>query len=170
MISLVVICGLLPVAAWSQLPPPYCTQWGSQGIDPGQFESPWGVALNASGNVYVADQGNDRIQVFTSSGGYITQWGSDRPQNVALDASGTVYVAEPYNNCYQVFTSSGDYITQWGSYGTGPGQFYYPVGIALDASGNVYVVDEGNHRIQKFGYGPSAVQNTTWGRVKAMFR
>ena len=62
------------------------------------------------------------------------------------------------------------YCTQWGSYGSAPGQFYGPWGVAVDASGNVYVADNNNHRIQKFCYGPIAVQNTTWGRVKSMFR
>jgi len=53
-ISLVVICTLLPAAAWSQLPPAYCTQWGSGGTGPGQFGYPYTVAVDASGNVYVA--------------------------------------------------------------------------------------------------------------------
>jgi hypothetical protein len=62
------------------------------------------------------------------------------------------------------------YCTQWGSSGTGQGQFNSPTLVAVDASGNVYVVDVNNHRIQKFCYGSTAVENTTWGRVKSMFR
>ena len=131
LITLVVIWALLPAAALSQSPPAFCTMWGSYGQGPGQFDWPLGVAVDASGNVYVTDWGNHRIQVFTSSG---------------------------------------EYITQWGSYGKGSGQFYSPWGVAVDASGNVYVADAGNHRIQKFCYGPTAVENTTWGRVKSMFR
>lgn len=62
------------------------------------------------------------------------------------------------------------YCTEWGSYGTGPGQFIYPAGVVFDASGHVCIADGGNCRIQVFGYGPTAVQNTTWGRIKCMFR
>ena len=62
------------------------------------------------------------------------------------------------------------YCNQWGSGGTEPGQFIGPGGVAVDASGNVYVADEFNNRIQMFCYGPTAVQSTTWGRVKSMFR
>ena len=55
------------------------------------------------------------------------------------------------NHRIQKFTGSGVYLTQWGSYGTGDGQFFYPVGVTTDASANVYVADLDNHRIQKFG-------------------
>lgn len=64
MISLVIICALLPASARSQLPPEYCTQWGGYGSGPGQFIDPSGVAVDAGGNVYVADFGNNRIQKF----------------------------------------------------------------------------------------------------------
>jgi hypothetical protein len=63
-ISLVVIWALLPAAAWSQLPPAYCTQWGRQGTGPGQFYWPCGVAVDAAGHVYVADAYYYRIQMF----------------------------------------------------------------------------------------------------------
>ena len=76
-ILLVAIWALLPAVAWSQLPPAFCTMWGSRGTGPGQFYEPVGVAIDASGNVYITDTFyNHRIEKFTSSGGYITQWGS----------------------------------------------------------------------------------------------
>ena len=87
------------------------------------------MAVDGSGNVYVVDNGNHRIQKFTSSGTYLTQWGSygsgdgqfNYPYGVAVDASGNVYVADLYNHRIQVFTSSGTYLTQWGTQGSGPG-------------------------------------------------
>jgi DNA-binding beta-propeller fold protein YncE len=89
----------------------YITQWGSGGTGNGQFNQPIGVATDASGNVYVTDYGNNRIQEFTSAGVYATQWGSagtgngqfNHPYGVATDASGNVYIADQYNARIQKF-------------------------------------------------------------------
>jgi len=51
----------------------YLTQWGSTGMISGQFIFPFGVATDVTGDVYVADAGNHRIQKFTSTGAYVTQ-------------------------------------------------------------------------------------------------
>src|SRR5207302_1702605 len=58
------------------LPCPFVTKWGSQGGGDGQFANPTGVAVDGSGNVFVADSGNDRIQKFTNTGTFLTKWGS----------------------------------------------------------------------------------------------
>ncbi|PYE61986.1 NHL repeat-containing protein, partial [Aneurinibacillus soli] len=121
----------------------------------GEFNSPKGIAVDSSGNVYVVDTNNNRIQKFDSSGTYVTQWGSDGsgdgqfsyPQGIAVDSSGNVYVVDSNNKRIEKFDSSGTYITKWGSYGSGDGQFSYPQGIAVDSSGNVYVADTNNNRI-----------------------
>ena len=85
--------------------------WGTSGTEPGQFNAPLGIAVDASGNVYVADTRNCRVQVFTGTGAFMTQWGAlgrsagqfDTPQGIAVDAAGRVYVADSYNNRIQVF-------------------------------------------------------------------
>ncbi len=142
----------------------FVTKWGANlgdgtsGSGNGEFRYPSGVAVDSHENVYVADTDNRRVQKFTSSGTYLTQWGSegvgngqfDRPYKIAVDQDDNIYVADTYNNRIQVFDSEGAYLTQWGSYGTGVGQFSYPMGITVDASGNIYVVDYGNNRVQKF--------------------
>src|SRR4030042_1223850 len=102
-------------------------------MDNGYFDAPSGVAVDASGNVYVADTYNDRIQKFSSSGTYMTQWGTygssngqfNWPSGVAVDASGYVYVADTYNNRIQRFDSSGGHPTSGGTYGTGSGRLNY---------------------------------------------
>jgi len=154
----------------------FVTKWGSLGSGNGQFSFPGGIAVDSSGNVYVADTGNPgtyyynhRIQKFTSSGQFVTKWGSpgfgdgqfNLPQGIALDSSGYVYVADTYSHRIQKFTSGGQFVTKWGSLGFGDGQFNRPQGIALDSSGNVYVVETWGQRIQKFTSGGQFV--TKWG-------
>ncbi|MFH1961832.1 MAG: right-handed parallel beta-helix repeat-containing protein [bacterium] len=145
------------------------TKWGSNGSGDGQFSGPHGVAVDTSGNVFVADSNNNRIQKFDSDGTFITKWGSSGsgdgqfsyPCGVAVDTSGNVFVADYSNNRIQKFTPDGKFITKWGSNGSGAGQFSYPRTIAVDTSGNVFVADCGNNRIQKFA--PDGTLITKWG-------
>jgi sugar lactone lactonase YvrE len=164
----------------------YITSLGGQyGSLINQFAQPQGVAVDAaSGNVYVADMWNHRIQKFDSSGTPLPGWGSRgsqkgyflQPQGVAVDASSNVYVLDTFNQRVQKFDSNGTFITMWGSLGsTGTwdgqfpesptdslnGKFQFPEGIAVDASDNVYVADTDNHRIQKFDSNGTFI--TKWG-------
>ncbi|MDH5203941.1 MAG: hypothetical protein OEW69_11900, partial [Nitrospirota bacterium] len=95
----------------------FITKWGSCCVGDGYFNSPWGVAVDSSGNVYVADSGNHRIQKFNSNGGFITKWGSyglawgpneengnfNGPWSVAVDSSLNVFVADMGNDRIQKF-------------------------------------------------------------------
>ena len=67
---------ILPATVEAQ-PPVYLIQWGTQGSGNGQFSDPFGVATDAAGNAYVADQGNQRIQKFgdRSTPSRATTWG-----------------------------------------------------------------------------------------------
>ena len=78
----------------------------------GYFNDPAGVAVDSSGNVYVADKDNHRIQKFDNNGNFITKWGSNGwtgngqfqyPEDVAVDSSLNVYVADTYNHRIQKF-------------------------------------------------------------------
>ena len=141
----------------------FVTKWGSYGSEDGQFIIPWGVAVDSSGNVYVADNENHRIQKFTSVGTFITKWGSygsgdgqlGFPRGVAVDSSDNVYVADNENNRIQKFTSTGTYITQWEC------GFSLLREVAVDSSDNVYV--SGDHSIRKFTSDGTFV--TEWGEL-----
>ena len=135
---------------------------------PWYFNRPSDVAVDASGNIYIADTYNDHIQKLNSDGILLTKWGSTGtgdgqfwgPHGVAVDASGNIYVAD-LQPPIQKFDANGNFLLKWGTFGTGDGQFWGSHGLAVDASGNVYVTETGNNRIQKFD--ANGVFVTKWG-------
>ncbi|HMF33230.1 MAG TPA: 6-bladed beta-propeller, partial [Candidatus Lokiarchaeia archaeon] len=96
---------------------------------------PWGVAVDASGNLYVTDEANNVVWKFSPTGSN-SSWGSygsgsgqfNDPRGIAVSITGNVYVVDAGNNRVEEFTSSGSYITQWGLNGSGNGQFVVPRG------------------------------------------
>ncbi|MGH7254496.1 MAG: 6-bladed beta-propeller, partial [Nitrospirales bacterium] len=110
------------------------------------------------GNIYVADEGNHRIQKFDARGSFLTKWGKEgsgpgqfkQPWGVACDALGNLYVVDSGNHRVQKFDGNGTFICAWGNRGKTVGQFNYPSGIAVDKEGNVYVVDSGNCRVVNY--------------------
>ena len=133
------------------------SNFGSQGSDNGQFQYPWDVACDSTGNVYMADSDNHSIQVFTEEGEFLRKFGKEGsgngelsgPIGISIDSDNVVYVAEWSNSRVSVFTCEGKFLTSFGTEGSGPGQFKRPYGIAVDKNGVVYVSD-GNNRLQLF--------------------
>ncbi len=85
----------------------YEGQWGSNGTGDGQFSGPSYIATSSqTGNVYVTDSQNHRVQVFDEDGEYVNQWGSNgtgdgqfqRPTGITVDASDNVYVMDTDND------------------------------------------------------------------------
>ena len=100
------------VAVASETPPSFLLQWGSPGPGNGEFAYPRGVATDVAGNVYIADQNNDRIQKFTNNGVYVSQWGTfgtgngefEVPEDLAIGPNGHLYVLEAGNSRVQELT------------------------------------------------------------------
>ncbi len=124
-----------------------------------RFNYPLGMAVDGSGNVYVADSSNHIIRMVTPAGVVTTIGGTAgfyNPQGVAVDGSGNVYVADTGNHTIRKVTPAGVVTTlagltdSFGSRdGTGGGaRFKSPAGVAVDGSGNVYVADTGNHTLR----------------------
>ena len=122
-----------------------------------QLNNPVGVAVDASGNVYIADAGNNVVRQ-VGGGNIITPAvGFTHPDGVAIDSSGNLYVADTVARRIVKF-SGGAYTTVAGNgkpaFGgdDGPGaqaSLNAPMGLAVDASGNVYIADTLNGRIRK---------------------
>ena len=152
-------------------PPAQIATIGRLGDTNGLLRQPLGIAVESSGNFYVIDSGNKRVQKFSSTGAYALQWGSSGtgngqfsiPSGVAVDSSGNVYVTDRARHRVQKFNSNGGYLAQWGSRGSAAGQFNTPNGVAVDSSGNIYVADTLNHRIQKFN--SSGGNLAQWGSL-----
>ncbi len=127
-------------------------------IGQGKLSAPRGVAVDAQGNIVVADTQHNRIQVFDRTGKLLLAFGTGgtgngqliAPFGVALDTLGNIYVADSSNNRVQVFNSAGAFKFKFGTLGGGNGQFNYPLGIAVGPTGNIYVADTDNNRVQVF--------------------
>jgi tripartite motif-containing protein 71 len=117
-------------------------------IAEGQLSFPVGIGVNSSDNVYVAESGASRnpskVNKFTSSGQFITSWGSlgsdpgefNQPKGLTLDDNDNVYVADEFNNRIQKFDSDGNFITQFGQ-----DRLNHPIDVAVDSQGRVYASD-----------------------------
>ena len=140
-----------------------------------QVSSPYGVALDGAGNLYIADTGSHRIRKVNSAGVISTVAGNGTrgsggdggaavdaqlqlPVGVAADGAGNLYIADFHNHRIRKVDAAGDISTVAGTgtrgYGGDGGpavnaQLGYPYGLALDGAGNLYIADFENHRIRK---------------------
>jgi sugar lactone lactonase YvrE len=136
-----------------------------------RFTNPRGVAVDVSGNVYVADEGNQLIRKVNPAGVVTTMAGGsgisgsadgdaasarfNGPSGIAVDGGGNVYVADEDNHTVRMVTPQGIVSTLGGSPGSpgssdgigGAARFDEPRGIEVNESGVLYVADTGNHRI-----------------------
>jgi tripartite motif-containing protein 71 len=123
----------------------------------GYLDRPSGVAIDpTNGNIIISSMRNNTIQIFTSSGEFVKQFGGfgntagtfNIPNGVAINSTGNIYVMDQSNNRLQVFSKSGEFLWQTGSPGSANGKFSTPTSIAVDGNDHIYIADNGNSRIQ----------------------
>jgi sugar lactone lactonase YvrE len=116
------------------------------------FSKPNGVAVDGSGNVFVADSGNNAVKQIVSAGGYTTVnilgSGFSSPKGVAVDGSDNVFVADYGNNAVKEILAAGGYTTV-STLAVANGNFNSPQGVAVDGGGNVFVADYGNNAVKE---------------------
>lgn len=113
---------------------------GAVALGDGQFAKVNGIAVDEAGNIYVSEDGNNRVQKFTPNGTFLLKWGGlpkssgdgqfSSPGSVAVDLDQTIYVVDIGNNRVQEFDSTGHFVGKGGSTGTAEAQFTSPFGIA----------------------------------------
>lgn len=133
---------------------------GCSGSNPYQLDSPMGIFVNASTALYVADCGNDRIQLFlpgqlvgitVAGNGTNTSLVLNCPTGITLDADGYLFIADSNNHRIMGSDQNGfRCLVGCGSSGSSASQLNNAWSLQFDKHGNIFVLDRGNQRIQKF--------------------
>ncbi len=126
-------------------------------IRQGELLYPQGIFVNNSGEIFVVDQGNSRIQVFDKKGKFLRMFGGKeylyRPLCVAELKNGNIIVTDSYNQAttgsgIAIFSKEGKFIKKINSFSKdGSEEFNAPTGIAVDSEGNIFISDTGNNRV-----------------------
>jgi DNA-binding beta-propeller fold protein YncE len=141
----------------------FLTEFGSGGLDPGQFDEPVGVAVASDGTVYVTDTWNQRVQSFIpneDASQYfplhqweVNAWFGQSLENkpfIAVSEDKHVFITDPEGYRVIEFTENGEFVRTWGDFGSGADQIGLASGIAVDPAGFVWVTDAGNNRILRY--------------------
>src|SRR5579872_1889064 len=157
-----------------------------------QLKNPEAVAVDAAGNLYIADASNNRIRKvvngtittvagngtagYSGDGGRAINAELNNPEGVAVDASGNIFIADEFNDRIRMVTPSGTITTVAGTGSAGysgdggtatSAQLFFPSGVAVDAAGRIFVADNQNNRIRLLTPVPQPPSISAGGVVSA---
>ena len=132
--------------------------FGEKGSGDGMFKYPKGMAVTDKDEIVVADQLNDRVQVFDSNGTFLRFFGHQgenagefkHPFGIAINKDKNIFVADNGNHRIQILIWEGRHLDSLGGQGSLDSQLFRPWGLSLDSTGNVIVADAGNKLIKIF--------------------
>ena len=137
----------------------FIRSWGTLGSEPGQFRTAHALALDTQGRLFVADRGNNRVQIFTQDGDFLDSWDQfGRPNDVFIDENDVIYVVDAQSDeetnpgmrrgVYIGTTDDGEvtaFLPADPDYNPGGSE-----GLALDEAGNLYVGEIGVPGMTKY--------------------
>ena len=148
--------------------------WGGLGSGAGLFDTPWAIAVDNEGFVFVSDHHNENIQKFTAEGEFVTSWGSSGSGpgqfftiEDMLFSNGILYVVDGNNGRVQLFNTEGGWIQTWDN-----SQIFHPYAISKAPNADFFIANfsdvtafnsQGNFLYRLFvpGSGPSQVRSLT---------
>jgi uncharacterized protein (TIGR03437 family) len=145
--------------------------WGFSGdggpANKAMLASPYAIAIDPAGNIYISDLGNSNIREITPDGNIHTMVSNISAESIAVDAAGSIYFADSLTATVRKILPNGSQFVIAGIPGSqslsgdgGPAtsaQLNQPHGVALDATGNVYVADSGNNLVRLLTPVPSSI-------------
>lgn len=146
--------------------------WGGSGSATDKFNKPCDLKIgtyNGTTALYVADCGNNRIQIFSLTGSYLGQLGTPTtdplgnyneakaegamllPYGITIDGDGNVIVSDTSHKCMRMYDSNGNLLETWGMMSSSSGNFFSPMGCDINRStGRLYVTDGVLQRVQYY--------------------
>jgi sugar lactone lactonase YvrE len=143
----------------------FIKQWGGHGSAPGQFEMPHALAFDSKGRLFVADRGNNRIQIFDEDGNFLAEWKQfSRPSGIYIDKNDVIYVADSESTDKDGYGNNPGWKRgiRVGSAKDGSVAAFIPdpspgtavtsaaEGVAADADGNIYGAEVGPKDVKKY--------------------
>ena len=142
---------VVPDYRTKQLPTAYCCKKSSLLNSPGELNYPSSIAIHyKTGNIYLAEFGSNRVQVFRYNGEYVFMFSEmmNSPTGICISQN-RVFVTQWYGHCINMYELEGKLIKSVGSEGNGEAQFKYPLCLDVsDRTNNIYVCDCFNDRVQ----------------------